>query len=93
MIFIVEGFKISPVKGLPYALRKIVVKIKVMRHRKSHSQRFLCLYQVSYIRTAVISAGGAIAGFGNGTGVLCVLFIEKVHFALPCKKISVPCVS
>ena len=60
-----------------------------MGNRKSHSERFLCLDKVANVGTAVITAGGTSAVLVEGTGISCVLLVEKVHLAVPGEQVSV----
>ena len=62
MILLIKTLKISAVECFSYFSCQIVIEIEIVNDRKSHSERFLGFNKVSYIGTAVISAGGTIAG-------------------------------
>ena len=92
-ILLIEALEISAVKRLANFSGKIVVEIEVVSNGKSHTERLLCLYKMTNVRAAVIATSGTTAVFVEGSGVLSVLLVEKVHLSVPGKEVSVSCVT
>ena len=92
-ILLIEALEISAVKRLANFSGKIVVEIEVVSNGKSHTERLLCLYKMTNVRAAVISASGATTILVKRTGILCILFVANIHLTFPSKEISVTCIS
>ena len=92
-ILLIEALEISAVKRLANFSGKIVVEIEVVSNGKSHTERLLCLYKMTNVRAAVIATSGTSAVFVEGSWVLSILLVEKVHLSVPGKEVSVSCVT
>lgn len=57
----VEFLVFALIESVADLLHKLVIEIKVMKNAKTHSERFLSLKEMSYIRARVILAGRTAA--------------------------------
>ena len=49
VILVVKAFIVSAVEGVSDLLHEVVVEIEVMNDCQAHTERFLCLYEVTYV--------------------------------------------
>ena len=70
-------------------LHKFVIKTEIMKHRKSHSENFVCRDKVAEICTGMIFAERAVALVVDGSRICYIFRIMYIYYAFRGEKMSV----
>ena len=59
-ILMIEFFVFSLVKRITNLLHQFIIKIQIVKHCKTHTERFLSLKEMAYVRARIITASRTI---------------------------------